>query len=109
MKSKVVFGNERIKKAYEKLKTSKTEDKLLFKWINRAIADLKENVFCGIQISKKLIPKNYITKHRIDNLWKYDLPQGWRLIYSVEKDNVYIITILLEWFDHKNYERRFGY
>jgi hypothetical protein len=33
MKSKVVFGNKKLKEAYEKLKNSKTEDKILYKWI----------------------------------------------------------------------------
>jgi hypothetical protein len=37
------------------------------------------------------------------------LPKGWRLIYSVANDGVCIISILLEWMDHKNYERRFNY
>ncbi|MDY6931179.1 MAG: hypothetical protein SVJ22_04610, partial [Halobacteriota archaeon] len=65
--------------------------------------------FCGIQIPKKLIPKTYIDKYEIDNLWKYDLPKGWRLIYSVATEGVCIISIILEWMDHKNYERRFNY
>ena len=58
MKSKVVFGNEKLKEAYNKLKNSKTEDKILYKWITRAIDDLEENPFCGIQIPKKQIPKS---------------------------------------------------
>ena len=37
--------------------TIKTEDKKLYKWINRALDDLEENAFCGIRIQKRLIPK----------------------------------------------------
>ena len=37
--------------------------------------DLKRNPFCGIQIPKKLIPRAYIKKYGIDNLWKHDLPK----------------------------------
>jgi len=106
---KVVFVDEKLKRAYLKLKNSKTEDKLLFEWLNRAFDDLKKNPFCGIQIPKKQIPKLYIKKYKIDNLWKYDLPKGWRLIYSVIGDEVRIISIIIEWVDHKNYERKFGY
>ncbi len=69
----------------------------------------EENAFCGIQIPKRLIPKVYIKKYGIDNLWKYDLPKGWRLIYSVAGDGILIISIIIEWFDHKEYERRFKY
>ena len=109
MKSKVVFGDEKLKQAYEKLKTSKTEDKILHKWISRAIDDLEENIFCGIQIPKRQIPKDYIQKFEIDNLWKYDLPKAWRLMYSVSNGEICIISIVLEWMSHKDYERKFKY
>jgi len=45
----------------------------------------------------------------VDNLWKYDMPEGWRLIYTNVSDEVQILAVLLEWFDHKEYERRFHY
>ena len=109
MKSIVHFGDENIKESYEKLKDSKVEDKMLYKWISRAIDDLEVNAFCGIQIPKKLIPKIYIDSYKIDNLWKYDLPKGWRLIYSVANGEVCIISIILEWMNHKDYEKRFNY
>ena len=109
MKTRVVFADKKVKEAYEKLKDSKTEDKQLFKWLNRAFDDLAENAFCGIQIPKKLIPKEYLKKYKIDNLWKYDLPKAWRLMYSVVRDEIIIISIILEWLPHKEYEKRFKY
>jgi len=77
--------------------------------LNRAFDDLAENAFFGIQIPKKLIPKTYLKKYKIDNLWKYDLPKAWRLMYSVARDEIIIISIILEWFPHKEYEKRFKY
>jgi len=109
MKSTAHFADEKLKKAYEELKDSKTEDKNLYKWVSRAITDIEENAFCGIQIPKRLIPKAYIKKYGIDNLWKYDLPKGWRLMYSVAGDGILIISIVIEWLDHKEYEKRFKY
>jgi len=109
MKSKIKYAEEKVKKSLEELKNSRTEDQKLFKWINRAMDDLEENAFCGIQIQKKLIPKIYIEKYGIDNLWKYDLPKGWRLIYSVVNGEVQILSIILEWMSHKEYEKRFKY
>ena len=53
--------------------------------------------------------KQYIQKYNIDNLWKYDLPNAWRLIYTIETDKIKIINIILEWFNHKNYEKKFKY
>lgn len=109
MKSEIKFAEEKLKESLEKLKESKTEDKKLYEWINRALDDLEENAFCGIQVAKRLIPKVYIEKYGIDNLWKYDMPKGWRLIYSVANNEVNVLSIILEWMDHKDYERRFGY
>jgi len=109
MKSIVKFGNEKLKENFEELKTTKNEDKNLYKWIFRALEDLEENAFCGRQIPKKLIPRIYIDRYKIDNLWKYDLPSGWRLIYSVANGEVCILSIILEWMNHKDYERRFCY
>ena len=109
MKSTVYFCDEKLKIAFEHLKDSKVEDKMLYEWIMRAISDLTENAFCGIQIQKHLIPKVYINKYKIDNLWKYDLPKGWRLLYSVANSEICIISIILEWMNHKEYERKFKY
>jgi Txe/YoeB family toxin of Txe-Axe toxin-antitoxin module len=109
MKSRVVFADAKLKKAFEDLKDSRTEDKELYKQLRRAFGDLQENTFCGIQIPKKQIPKDYTRKYQIDNLWKYNLPSAWRLIYSVAADKVMVISIVIEWMDHKKYEKRFKY
>lgn len=45
----------------------------------------------------------------LTNLWKYDLPDAWRLIYTIKEDEIKILSIILEWFDHKEYERKFNY
>lgn len=105
----VAFISKKLKKEFEVLKESKFEDKELYKFINRAIDDLKQNSACGLKIPKRVWPIEYIKKYKITNLWKYDLPDGWRLIYTIETDKVKIVSIILEWFDHKNYERKFNY
>ena len=109
MKCKVVFADERLKKAFESLCDSKTEDQKLHKWLNRAFDDIARDAFSGIQIPKRLIPKKYIETYEIDNLWKYNLPNAWRLLYSVARDEVIIVSVILEWLPHKEYERRFKY
>src|SRR3989344_5579108 len=98
------FADEKIKQSYEALKSGKYEDQELYRFINRAIDDLTQDPFCGIQIPKKLIPKTYKDKYGTDNLWKYNLPNAWRLIYFIKGDSVKIVSIILEWFDHKEYE-----
>ncbi len=104
--SKVVFISDELEKDFNELK----DEDPIKKGITRAIKDLQENAFCGIQIPKRLIPKDYIQKYEINNLWKYDLPNGWRLLYTITPENqVELISAILEWFDHKNYERKFNY
>ena len=97
----VQFVNEKVKKAFEELDSGKYEEVELKKYLERAFEDICKNPFCGIQIPKKLIPQDYIKKFNIKNVW--------RLIYSIESNQIYVISIILEWMDHKTYERRFNY
>jgi len=106
---RVGFVSSKLKRSFDELKLGKYESKKLFDFITRAINDLKLNPLCGIKIPKKLWAKEYVKKYGVSNLWKYDLPNGWRLIYTIETDEVRIVSIVLEWFSHKGYERRFGY
>lgn len=107
--SKIVFVDEKIKHAFEELKTGKFEDQQLFEFLERAFKDIQENAFCCANIPKRQIPKTLCQKFGIDNLWKYDLPNGWRLLYSVGRKELLVVSIILEWIPHKEYERKFGY
>jgi Txe/YoeB family toxin of Txe-Axe toxin-antitoxin module len=105
----VAFISKKLKTEFESLKSGKFEDKKLYEFIDRAMDDLKKDPTCGTKIQKRLWPKEYKQKFGITNLWKYDLPNGWRLVYTIESDEVKIMNIILEWFDHKEYEKRFKY
>ena len=102
------FADKKVEEAYNGLEHD-SANKQLYKFIKRALGDIKENQECGIAIPKKLIPKVYIKKYGINNLFKYDLPGGWRLLYSLEEGKIEIMAIIIEWMNHKDYERRFGY
>lgn len=102
--SEIHFADKKIQKTFENL----TEEPLK-KQLERAFEDIEENPFCGIQIPKKLIPKEYSKKYDAKNLWKYNLPGAWRLIYSIEGGEAVIISIILDWMDHKSYTRKFNY
>jgi Txe/YoeB family toxin of Txe-Axe toxin-antitoxin module len=105
-KSEVIFANDKIEKEFNSL--HETDE--LKRHINKAIDEIKNNAFCAIPLPKRLIPKDYIQKFGITNLWKYDLPNGWRLVYSImTPDKVEILAIILEWFNHPEYERKFHY
>ena len=107
--SEIRFVDENVKKAFYKLKQGDNSEKEMFKFINQALDNIEQNAFCGIQIPKKQIPKEYIKKYSIANLWKYDLPNSWRLIYSIRGGKAVVVSIVLEWMTHKEYERRFNY
>ena len=101
-----MFISDKLEESFNSLK----KDNPIKKAIIRAIYDLRQNVFSGIQVPKRLIPKEYIHKYGINNLWKYDLSKGWRLLYTITADDeVELISAILEWFDHKNYEKRMNY
>ncbi len=98
-----------LEEQFKKLSSGKFEDKKLYKFIERAKNDLKNNPLSGIKIPKDLWPERYIKEYGVTNLWKYDLPNAWRLVYTIESNEIKIVSIILEWFNHKDYERRFGY
>ncbi len=105
--SKIKFSDKKVQKAFHEL--TKTNETKIQDWLIRAFKDIEENAFCGIQIPKRLIPSTYLKKYNIHNLWKYNLPNAWRLLYSVENQEIVIVSIILEWMDHKAYEKKFNY
>lgn len=106
---RVAFISKKLKEDYENLNAGKFEDKELRLSIEKTILELKLNPFSGIKIQKKLWPKDYVKNYQITNLYKQDLPNAYRLIYTIKTDELIIMNIILEWFDHKNYEKRFKY
>ena len=44
--------------------------------IDKAMGRLKENPLAGVKISRKLWPVEYIRRFGVDNLRKYNLPDG---------------------------------
>jgi len=76
----------------------------------KAIKDIQENCYCGRNVKKKLIPKCFIEKYQINNLWIYNLPSAWRLLYSLTTSGeIELIAIILDWMNHKDYERLFNF
>ncbi len=100
------YADERIKKDLEKLKQ---RDPGFYEHISNALRNIQEDPVCGIKILQRLIPKEWIKKFEIDNLYKYNLPNGWRLFYSLIGNEIEVIGIILRFMDHKEYERTFHY
>jgi Txe/YoeB family toxin of Txe-Axe toxin-antitoxin module len=90
-------------------KICRFEDREMYDLINRAMEDIKQNLFIGIHIPQRVWPKIYIQKYKINNLWKYDLRNDWRLIYTIKGSEIEIVSIILEWMNHTEYNQRFKY
>ena len=82
-----------------------TSEIQLLKSIKQKIELIKLNPFYGYNIKKHLIPKEY----DVDNLWRVELSQFWRMLYTIKGDNIEIICFILEIIDHPKYDKKFGY
>lgn len=82
----------------------------LKKALVRTIRTIEEDCYCGRQVKKSLIPKRLIEKYSINNLWIYNLPDYWRLLYSLTNSmEIELIAVILDWMSHKDYEKLFGF
>lgn len=81
----------------------------LLRSIKRVTELLKENPFAGDQIPKRQIPKNYSLKYDIDNAWRIELANRWRMVYSITGNQIEIITFVMDIFNHRDYDKVFGY
>lgn len=109
MRTNYVELSEDASECYNLLKTSTDKfDQQLRKAIDRIIDILKQNYQFGDPVPKSLIPKSYLNKG-INNLWRVELPGFWRLLYTIRGDKLEIVTFILEWMDHKRYNKLFGY
>ena len=60
--------------------------------------------FAGDQVKKKQIPLKYINEFDVDNVWRIELADRWRLVYTITGNQIEIITFVMDIFDHKDYE-----
>jgi len=85
---------------------SAVQDRKLLWWRDR----IAQDPTVGDSIRKSLIPKVLVRQYGVDNLWRLELPEAWRVLYSIaakpgQEPQVFILRILT----HKEYDRLFGY
>jgi hypothetical protein len=104
--SKVKFIDLELEKAFNEL----SEEDPIKKALIRAIQNIREDFQAGEYIPKNKVPESYLRKYGINNVRVYDLPFAWRLIYTVTgSSEIGIISVLLDWMNHKDYEKLFGF
>jgi len=80
------------------------------KWIDTMRNTLIDNIHAGDRIRKKGIPKLYIRKHGVTNLYRFAHPEGYRSMYTIEfREEDGLCPIILDLISHKEYEKSFGY
>ena len=79
--------------------------------MNKKIELVKNNLSYGDPIPKKLIPKEYKEKYGVTNLFRVELPNFWRMLYTVTEgeNEIEIIAFVLDIINHKKYSKKFGY
>ena len=82
--------------------------KTLLNSIERIFDVLKKNPQFGDPIRKELIPGEFI-KQKIKNIYRLELSNYWRMIYTLEGNKIEILVFVLKIFDHKEYNKLFGY
>ena len=118
-KEVIVKLSEEANDIYEELNRIVGEEKMkgvensfhqtLLRSIHRVKDLLKQNPFAGDQVPKRRIPKKYILKYDADNVWRIELADRWRLVYTITGNRVEIITFVMDIFDHRKYDKVFGY
>ncbi|MCX6708839.1 MAG: hypothetical protein NTW67_04315 [Candidatus Woesearchaeota archaeon] len=110
------FGKEvRVKlkgqarEAYLELKKrGDKEAETMLRSIHRIIDVLKEHPQFGDPIKKQLIPQKFL-EMEIQNLYRAELSNYWRMLYTLEGTQIEIFCFVLSIMDHKEYDQLFGY
>ncbi len=110
------FGKEvrvllkgQAKECYLELKKRNDKEAVtILNSIERIKGILKRNPQYGDPISKSLIPKQ-LSQLGIQNLYRAELSNYWRMLYTIEGSEVEIFLFVLNIVDHKEYNRLFGY
>src|SRR3990167_7272953 len=110
-KEVIVKLSEEANEVYEELNKLVGEEKLkgiessfhqtLLRSIIRVRDLLKENPFAGDQVPKRQIPPKYIKEFDADNVWRIELADRWRLVYTVTGNQIEIIAFVMDIFNHK--------
>lgn len=116
MKKIIVKFDEEAYEEYLKLKNNllkksskKPTPKQLLYSIDKTIKEIKLNPFIGDLIPQKYLNNKIISKYGTNKIFRIELIGFWRLIYTVVGEEAHIIALILDYFDHKEYNKLFKY
>ena len=77
--------------------------------MDQILYELKQNPLLGNKVKRKLWPLCYVRRYGIVILFRVELANNWRLLYTVSKTGESTTVTVLEALSHGDYEDRFGY
>jgi len=92
----------------EKSKKKPTYEQLLTS-VNNALKNIKANPYYGDLIPKRNISKTTETKYGTNKIFRVELIGYWRLLYTLIGNEIKIIAFILEYMNHEDYNKVFGY
>jgi len=103
-------AEEVYKHLNEEAPTSKNE-RMILNAINKKVELIKINSHYGDPIAKNFIPQEYKDKYNVTNLFRVELPNFWRMLYTLTdgESKIEIIAFILDLIDHPTYGKKFGY
>ncbi len=103
-----VIRSEDARKAVQALTTRKDKPSASILRAVRAIETrLKVDCLFGEVVKRPQIPAALKTKYGIENLYVSDLPNFWRLLYTIAREGTTRYVIVLEIVDHDGYNKWF--
>jgi hypothetical protein len=104
-----IFLKGQAKEAYIELKKRQDkESQSILRSFERVKEVLKSNPQYGDPIAKEKIPRT-LNELGVKNLYRVELSNYWRMLYTLEGDQVEIFLFVLNIVDHKEYNKLFGY
>jgi len=84
-------------------------DRRLVENVKATLDLLKANYELGDKVPRRQWPRSYVKHLGLNNLYRCDLADGWRLTYTLSSDGVGIRVDVIEVMPHHEYDERFGY
>jgi hypothetical protein len=78
-------------------------------WLTDMKAILKENMLAGERVAKDKIPKVYLVKYGVHNLYHYCHPEYYRSSYTILSNEKKGIPLVIDFISHGEYSKLFGY
>ncbi len=101
--------SEEAKNSYETFCNDCKYNNIMIKAITNKFGLIKNNPHYGNPIAKNIIPKKYYKNYGITNLFRVELPNYWRMLYTLASNETEIIIFVLGIMNHKEYNKLFGY